>query len=99
MYPAGYGLAALVGLNETQVTKLVEGVYSDAEPVFVANINAPLQIVIAGSINAMKKVLLLAASQGARKAELLDLRVPPHCPFLAPVPRSLTIQIKPTPLP
>jgi len=94
MYPAGYGLAALIGLNETQVTKLVESVYSDAEPVFVANINAPLQIVIAGSINAMKKVLLLAASQGARKAELLDVRVPSHCPLLEPVARSLRIQME-----
>ncbi len=92
MYPAGYGLAALIGLNETQVTKLVESVYSDAEPVFVANINAPLQIVIAGSINAMKKVLLLAASQGARKAELLDVRVPSHCPLLEPVARSYTFR-------
>jgi malonate decarboxylase epsilon subunit len=94
MYPTGYGLAALVGLNERQVTKLVEGVYSDAEPVFVANINAPLQIVIAGSISAMKKVLLLATSQGARKAELLDVRVPSHCPLLEPVARSLRIQME-----
>src|SRR5258708_12667294 len=42
----------------------------------------------------MKKVLLLAASQGARKAELLDVRVPSHCPLLEPVARSLGIQME-----
>ena len=70
LYPAGYGLAAIVGLNEKQVSRLVDLAYTNENPVFVANINAPRQIVIAGSIDGMKKVLDDARSQGARKAEV-----------------------------
>jgi malonate decarboxylase epsilon subunit len=51
LYPVGYGLAAIVGLSETQVSRLVELAYTNEDPVFVANINAPRQIVIAGSID------------------------------------------------
>ena len=36
----------IVGLNEMQVTKLVKSVYSDAEPVFVANIGNEDQCVL-----------------------------------------------------
>lgn len=66
MYPVGYGLAAIVGLNEAQVIRLVESLHTEAEPVFVANVNAPRQIVIAGSVKGMGKVLSLAVDQGAQ---------------------------------
>ena len=49
MYPVGYGLSAIVGLSEAQVTKLVDAVNTKEHPVFVWNINASRQIVIAGS--------------------------------------------------
>ena len=93
LYPAGYGLAAIVGLNEKQVSRIVELAYSNENPVFVANINAPRQIVIAGSIDGMKKVLDDARSQGARKAELLDVSVPSHCSLMQPIADSLRVQL------
>ncbi len=40
---------SIVGLNECQVTKIVQATTSDQAPVFVGNVNAPRQIVIAGS--------------------------------------------------
>jgi malonate decarboxylase epsilon subunit len=91
LFPSGYGLAAIVGLTEPGITTLVKDVYSDAEPVFVANINAPRQVVVAGSLSGMNKVLALALSRGARKAEILDVAVPSHCPLMEPIaqaPRS-----------
>jgi len=94
MYPSGYGLAALVGLNETQVTGLVQAVSSEAHPVYVANINAPRQIVIAGSIDGMNEVLRRAMELGARKAELLHVSVPSHCPLLQPIANSLREQLR-----
>jgi malonate decarboxylase epsilon subunit len=94
MYPSGYGLAALIGLNETQVTGLVKAVSSEAHPVFVGNINAPRQIVIAGSIDGMKEVLSRAVELGARKAELLHVSVPSHCPLLQPIAKSLREQLR-----
>jgi malonate decarboxylase epsilon subunit len=94
MYPSGYGLAALIGLNETQARGLVKAVSSEAHPVFVGNINAPRQIVIAGSIDGMKKVLSRAIQLGARKAELLHVSVPSHCPLLQPIAKSLQEQLR-----
>lgn len=94
MYPAGYGLAAIVGLNEIQVSSLVGSVTDEAHAVFVANINAPRQIVIAGHIQTMKQVLEKALHSGARKAELLPVTAPSHCPLLQPVADSLRKQLQ-----
>jgi malonate decarboxylase epsilon subunit len=85
LYPDGYGLSAIVGLNESQVTKIVQAVTSVQNPVFVGNINAPRQIVIAGSNLAMDQVLEEARRQGASKAVRLQVSVPSHCPLLQPV--------------
>ena len=85
LYPSGYGLSAIVGLNESQVTKIVQAVTSVQNPVFVGNINAPRQIVIAGSNLAMNQVLEEACLQGASKAVRLHVSVPSHCPLLQPV--------------
>ena len=85
LYPTGYGLSAIIGLSESQVLSIVQAVTTDQEPVFLANINAPLQIVIAGSDAGMERVLDQARRQGARKAERLDVSVPSHCPLLQPV--------------
>jgi malonate decarboxylase epsilon subunit len=94
LYPVGYGLAAIVGLSERQVTAIVDSAQTAASPVFVGNINAPRQIVIAGSIEGMQKVLEEARQHGARKAELLHVSVPSHCPLLSSVADSLRLQLK-----
>jgi malonate decarboxylase epsilon subunit len=93
LYPIGYGLSAIVGLSECQVTKIVQAVTSDQAPVFVGNINAPRQIVIAGSNLAMDRVLEEALRQGASKAVRLHVSVPSHCPLLQPVAQILQRQI------
>ena len=85
LYPTGYGLSAIIGLSESQVLSIVHAVTTDQEPVFLANINAPLQTVIAGSDEGMERALGQARRQGARKAERLHVSVPSHCPLLQPV--------------
>jgi malonate decarboxylase epsilon subunit len=89
-----YGLSAIVGLSEAQVAKLVEVENSAEHPVFVGNINAPRQIVIAGSNEGMEQVLQKARAHGARKAERLDVPVPSHCSLLQPVADSLRNQLQ-----
>lgn len=89
LYPTGYGLAAIVGLNEEQVSRLVEETYTEKVPVYVGNINAPSQIVIAGSDEGIRKVLEAARKNGARNAEELHVSVPSHCPLLEPVAAAL----------
>jgi malonate decarboxylase epsilon subunit len=93
LYPVGYGLAAIVGLNERRVRAIVDSVHTAATPVFVGNINAPRQIVIAGSIEGMERVLEEARRHGARKADLLHVSVPSHCPLLSSVADSLRLQL------
>jgi malonate decarboxylase epsilon subunit len=85
LYPTGYGLSAIIGLRESQVLSIVQAVTTEQEPVFLANINAPLQTVIAGSDAGMGLALEQARRQGARKAERLEVSVPSHCPLLQPV--------------
>jgi malonate decarboxylase epsilon subunit len=90
-FPIGYGLSAIVGLDEQQVAKLVAECTTPEHPVFVGNLNAPQQIVIAGSIEGMEKVLALARkSGGCRKAERLAVRIPSHCALFEGVANKLT---------
>jgi malonate decarboxylase epsilon subunit len=94
LYPEGYGLAAVIGLNERQVSNLAQEVHSDQRPVYVANINAPRQIVISGSNEGMNRVLQAALKSGARKAERLDVSTPSHCPLLQPVAEALETSLR-----
>jgi malonate decarboxylase epsilon subunit len=93
-YPKGYGLAAIVGLTEKQVSALVEEAHTEQTPAYVGNINAPRQIVIAGSDEGMTKVLEAARKSGARKAEHLHVTVPSHCPLLEPVAVALRTTLR-----
>jgi malonate decarboxylase epsilon subunit len=93
LYPSGYGLSAIEGLNEPQVTKIVRAVNSQEAPVFVGNINAPRQIVIAGANRGMELALDEARRLGARKTLRLQVSVPSHCPLLQPVANILARRI------
>ena len=94
LYPNGYGLSAIIGLTERQVAQLVYEAHTEEAPVYVGNINAPRQIVVAGSNAGMKKVLEAALKVGARKAERLYVSVPSHCPLLEPVAVSLRTMLR-----
>jgi malonate decarboxylase epsilon subunit len=93
LFPRGYGLSAIVGLTESQVTHIVQAATSDQAPVFVGNINAPRQIVIAGSNAVMDEVLAEARRQGAAQALRLRVSVLSHCPLLKPVADVLAKRI------
>jgi [acyl-carrier-protein] S-malonyltransferase len=77
--PVGQGaMAAILGLDETQVADLCEEA-SRGEVLSPANLNSPVQIVIAGSAAAVHRALGLAKSRGAKKAVLLPVSAPFHC--------------------
>ena len=61
LFPQGFGVSVIVGLTEEQVREIIRQTDSRHHPLFVANINAPRQIAISGSIEAMEKALELAA--------------------------------------
>jgi malonate decarboxylase epsilon subunit len=81
-YPTGYGMAAIIGLDLAQLEPLLARVHGAATPVYIANLNAPRQIAIAGSEPALEAVMALALAHGAGKAKRLAVNVPSHCPLL-----------------
>jgi malonate decarboxylase epsilon subunit len=97
-FPSGYGLAAIVGLDEGRVEGLVEQVRTAERPVYVSNINAPRQIVVAGSNAALSAVTTLALQYGAHRVDQLAVSVPSHCPLLQPVADRLVREMATLPL-
>jgi malonate decarboxylase epsilon subunit len=81
-FPAGFGMTAILGLEQGQLQPLIDAVHSSHAPVYLANINAERQLVIAGSDAAMQAVARLARQQGAALARRLAVSVPSHCALL-----------------
>jgi malonate decarboxylase epsilon subunit len=81
-YPHGYGMAAIQGLGETQVADLVRSVHSPDSPLFIAGVNAPRQIVVAGADTALVTVAERARLAGATRLTRLSVSVPSHCKLL-----------------
>jgi malonate decarboxylase epsilon subunit len=83
-YPSGYGLAAISGLTEHQ-TEMLAAQHADEarQRVYIGNVNAPRQIVMAGANDALDAFIARALAAGARKATRLVVSVPSHCELLA----------------
>ena len=94
--PAGVGaMAALVMLPEGKL----EGVLADAaqgEVVTAANFNSPAQVVIAGHKGAVERAVELAKAAGARKAVMLPVSAPFHCPLMKPAQERLKADLDAT---
>lgn len=81
-YPQGYGMTAIIGLDLATVEGLLAQVHRADSPVYLANINADNQVVVAGSDGAMRTLAGLAKDRGAGLARRLAVSVPSHCPLL-----------------
>lgn len=92
-YPSGYGMTAIGGLSRQQLAPLVAQVHGAATPVYLANLNAPRQIVIAGLDAALQAVAGLALAHGAQRAERLAVAVPSHCELLDAQARTLACAV------
>jgi malonate decarboxylase epsilon subunit len=83
-YPSGYGLAAVSGLTESQLETLAEQHANETgQQVYIGNVNAPRQIVMAGANAALDPFMERALAAGARRATRLAVSVPSHCDLLA----------------
>lgn len=96
--PVGYGLTAIVGLKEDQVTALIREANTPDDPVYLGNVNSADQIVISGSLSGMQKVSNAASQAGARKVERLDVAVLSHSRLLKPVADTLAQTLQNLPL-
>lgn len=79
-YPQGYGMTAIIGPQLATVETLLAEIHSPQTPVYLANINADNQTVIAGSDAAMKRVAERIRGNGIAKR--LAVSVPSHCALL-----------------
>jgi [acyl-carrier-protein] S-malonyltransferase len=82
--PLGVGaMAAVIGLNEEQITLMCKEASKFNELVTPANFNSMEQIVVAGHTPAVTRLITLAEDAGARLAKIIPVSVPCHCPLLA----------------
>lgn len=81
-YPEGYGMTAIIGIDQGAVETLIAQVHSAETPVYLANLNADNQFVIAGSVAAMASVAQRAKASGAAAVRRLAVSVPSHCALL-----------------
>ena len=79
-YPQGFGMTAIIGPQLSTVETLLAEIHSAQTPVYLANINADNQTVIAGSDEAMQRVAQRIKGNGVAKR--LAVSVPSHCVLL-----------------
>lgn len=82
--PVGEGaMAALLGLD-LDVAKEVVDEAAQGEVLATANDNAPGQVVVSGKREAVERAVDVAKEKGAKRAMLLQVSAPFHCPMMAP---------------
>ena len=80
--PEGVGaMAALLRLPPEALDSVLAQA-AQGEVVTAANLNSPDQVVIAGHAGAVNRAIELAKAAGARRAMLLQVSAPFHCPLL-----------------
>jgi len=75
----GYGMAAIIGLTEAEVQRLLARWDRTAPGLYLAVINAPRQVVVSGRRDHLAMFMRLASTSGAQKTTLLAIPVPAHC--------------------
>ncbi len=81
--PAGRGaMAALLGVDYDAAAEIANEAAGE-EVCAVANDNAPGQVVVSGSRVAVERAIELAKAKGAKRAVMLDVSAPFHCPLMA----------------
>jgi [acyl-carrier-protein] S-malonyltransferase len=82
--PVGEGaMAAIIGLEPEVVAELASEAAGDGVCV-LANDNGAGQVVVSGSRAAVERAVELAPSKGAKRAIMLMVSAPFHCPLMAP---------------
>jgi [acyl-carrier-protein] S-malonyltransferase len=88
--PVGEGaMAAVLGLEAEEVAQVARQA-ADGDVCAVANLNSPVQTVLAGSAAAIDRAIALARERGARRAVQLPVSAPFHSPLMAPAREGLT---------
>ncbi|URD61218.1 ACP S-malonyltransferase [Sphingomonas sp. KRR8] len=82
--PVGEGaMAALLGAD-LEKAEAIAAAAAEGEVCTVANDNDPSQVVISGKRSAIERAVGLAKEHGAKRAVLLPVSAPFHCPLMKP---------------
>jgi [acyl-carrier-protein] S-malonyltransferase len=88
--PEGAGaMAAILGLDMAAVEAV-----ADAAGCWVANDNAPGQVVISGAADAVARAAEAAKGRGAKRAVLLPVSAPFHCPLMGPAADEMAQELE-----
>jgi len=80
--PPGVGaMAAILGGDDAQIARVCEEM-AQGQVVAPANFNSPGQLVIAGHVEAVERVLAKLAELGVKKSIKLAVSVPSHCALM-----------------
>ena len=95
--PVGVGsMAAIIGLEIDTLQQLCDQISEDSCIVQPANLNSPVQIVIAGHKEAVEQVSEKALKAGAKKAVLLPVSAPFHSALMKPAEIKLEKELEQT---
>jgi len=82
--PVGQGaMAALLGADLVKAQAIADAA-AEGEICTVANDNDPTQVVISGARAAIERAVAIAKDHGAKRALLLPVSAPFHCPLMQP---------------
>ena len=82
------GIAAIVGLDAAKVEEVCRDA-AEGEVLEPANLNSPVQVVIAGHRAAVERGMALAKQRGAKIATMLPMSAPSHCSLMQPAAARL----------
>jgi len=92
--PVGRGaMAAVLGLDADAVARACQEA-SDGDIVSPANLNAPGQVVIAGSADAVARASARAKEAGAKRVVPLPVSAPFHCALMKPAEERLAPELR-----
>jgi [acyl-carrier-protein] S-malonyltransferase len=92
--PVGEGaMAAILGLDGAAVLAACEAA-AQGDVVSPANLNAPGQVVIAGSTAAVARAGVEAKARGAKRVVPLNVSAPFHCALMAPAQARLEPELR-----
>lgn len=87
--PVGIGaMAALLGADLDKARAITEAA-AEGEVCTVANDNDPGQVVISGHLGAIERAVAMAKDMGAKRAILLPVSAPFHCPLMQPAAEAM----------
>ncbi|MDR0251056.1 MAG: ACP S-malonyltransferase [Burkholderiales bacterium] len=96
--PEGVGaMAAILGLDDAQVTALCAAQSAPDAVVEAVNFNSPGQVVVAGHKSAVEQFMEAAKEAGAKRAVLLPVSAPFHSSLLLSAAERLAERLRETP--